>query len=103
MTEDPGAPKPKAKTGFALGRGMAALLPGARREGESRTQFMAAIEEISPMRDQPRKTFDDSDLNELAESIRRYGILQPILVRRVEGGYEIVAGERRWRAAHEAG
>lgn len=53
--------------------------------------------------DQPRKTFDTSALEELRESVQRHGVLQPIVVRRVEGGYEVVSGERRWRAARSAG
>lgn len=58
---------------------------------------------IRPNRDQPRAYFDQSALTSLAESIRRYGVLQPISVREVDGGYEIIAGERRFRAAHMAG
>jgi ParB family chromosome partitioning protein len=95
-----------------LGRGLAALLPGAaapapsaapqRPDGEGlRT---VAIEEVHPSVTQPRKTFDDGRLSELAESIRVQGIIQPLVVRvRSEGGYELVAGERRWRAAQRAG
>jgi ParB family transcriptional regulator, chromosome partitioning protein len=97
-----------------LGRGLAALLPGApapsstpgtagaRPAGEGlRT---VAIEEVHPSISQPRKTFDDVRLSELAESIRVQGIIQPLVVRvRGEGGYELVAGERRWRAAQRAG
>jgi ParB family chromosome partitioning protein len=98
----------------ALGRGLAALLPGApahapppppvaiRQTGEGlRT---VAIEEVHPSTSQPRKSFDDARLGELAESIRVQGIIQPLVVReRAEGGYELVAGERRWRAAQRAG
>jgi ParB family transcriptional regulator, chromosome partitioning protein len=62
------------------------------------------IEEIHPARSQPRKTFDDKGLNELAASIRSQGLIQPLVVRvRETGGYEIIAGERRWRAAQRAG
>lgn len=62
------------------------------------------IDEITPNLYQPRKEFDDKALNELAESIRTYGVLQPIVVRRgVKTGYEIIAGERRWRACQRAG
>jgi ParB family chromosome partitioning protein len=102
----------------ALGRGLAALLPGApgpsqpppipsdargaRPSGEGlRT---VAIEEVHPSSSQPRKSFDDVRLGELAESIRTQGIIQPLVVRvRTGGGYELVAGERRWRAAQRAG
>ena len=60
--------------------------------------------EIEPNRDQPRKNFSDEAINTLAESIREHGMLQPILVRPIStGGYQIVAGERRWRAARRAG
>ena len=61
------------------------------------------IYEVEPDRDQPRKEFDAEGLEELAQSIRQYGILQPILVNRSEGYYKIIAGERRWRAAKLAG
>ena len=59
--------------------------------------------EIEPNRDQPRKVFDEDALLELADSIKQFGILQPILVQKKENYYEIIAGERRWRAAKLAG
>lgn len=66
--------------------------------------FLAPIEELHPSRGQPRTHFDDSALDELAASLKEIGMLEPILVRRrVQGGYEIVAGERRWRASQRAG
>jgi len=61
------------------------------------------INSISPNRKQPRKNFDDEKIDELAKSIEAHGILQPIMVRKTGEGYEIVAGERRWRAARKAG
>jgi len=61
------------------------------------------VEQVKPNLNQPRKLFNQDELKELTESIRAYGLLQPILVRYVGGNYEIVAGERRWRAAIEAG
>lgn len=61
------------------------------------------IMEIEPNRDQPRKVFDEDALLELADSIKQFGILQPILVQKKENYYEIIAGERRWRAAKLAG
>ena len=61
------------------------------------------ISEVEPNRRQPRKVFDDEKLAELAESIKTFGLLQPILVQKREGYYEIIAGERRWRAALKAG
>jgi ParB family transcriptional regulator, chromosome partitioning protein len=85
-----------------LGRGLDAMLPA----GPAKTPLdhVAAIEEVYPNRDQPRQHFDDARLDELAQSIRQVGILEPILVRkRQAGGYEIIAGERRWRAAQRAG
>ena len=94
-----------------LGRGLAALIPGAPAPVAPPppvprpTDGLRAIpiEEIHPSSQQPRKSFDDARLGELAESIRAQGIIQPIVVRpRAAGGYELVAGERRWRAAREA-
>jgi ParB family chromosome partitioning protein len=99
-----------------LGKGLAALLgdvapPGTNQpasEGEARAQAGALrnlpIDSLSPSPLQPRTTFDEAELDELAQSIRQNGVLQPILARqRAAGGYEIIAGERRWRAAQRAG
>lgn len=61
------------------------------------------IDEIVPNRNQPRKYFDDEKLNQLVESIREKGIIQPIVVQRIASGHEIIVGERRWRAAKKAG
>ena len=61
------------------------------------------IHEMNPNSRQPRKHFDEEKIRELADSIEIHGILQPIMVRRAEKGFEIVAGERRWRAARKAG
>ena len=87
------------KTG--LGKGMAALLSGVEEEGKS--FFSCPIEEIRPNRSQPRKTFSNEKLEELAASIREKGIIQPLVVRRKTDHYELIAGERRWRAAQKAG
>ncbi|HOI16205.1 MAG TPA: ParB/RepB/Spo0J family partition protein [Geobacteraceae bacterium] len=87
------------KTG--LGKGMAALLPVVEDEGKS--YFSCPIEEIRPNRDQPRKRFSAEKLEELAASIREKGIIQPLVVRKMSEHYELVAGERRWRAAQKAG
>lgn len=87
---------------MALGRGLGALLPEFGRE-EPRMVIYCGIEEIVPNRSQPRKHFDESKLRELAESIKEKGILEPLIVRRVEQGYELIVGERRWRAAQKAG
>jgi ParB family chromosome partitioning protein len=84
-----------------LGRGLDALLPSGPASVET---SRAKIEELHPNRAQPRTRFDDAALAELAQSIKDIGLLEPILVRhRAQGGYEIVAGERRWRAAQRAG
>jgi len=87
------------KTG--LGKGMGALLPVVEKEQTS--YFLCPIEEVKPNRAQPRKTFDSEKLEELAASIREKGIIQPIVVIRKGSHYEIIAGERRWRAAQKAG
>jgi ParB family chromosome partitioning protein len=107
------APKRKA-----LGRGLAALIPGApspvsaavgpalarARDGAGDGTRSVAIEDVHPSSAQPRKNFDDERLEELAASIRTQGIIQPLIVRtRPAGGYELIAGERRWRAAQKAG
>jgi ParB family chromosome partitioning protein len=86
----------------ALGKGLGALIPEFGKE-ESRTLLYCGIEEIAPNRSQPRKHFDESKLQELAESIKEKGILEPLIVRRVNEGYELIVGERRWRAAQKAG
>lgn len=87
------------KTG--LGKGMAALFPVV--EDETRKYFSCPIEEIKPNRYQPRKTFSPEKLEELAASIREKGVLQPLVVRKGAESYELIAGERRWRAAQKAG
>jgi len=86
----------------ALGKGLGALLPEFGPE-ESKTLLYCGIEEIISNRSQPRRHFDESKLQELAESIKEKGILEPLIVRRVDQGYELIVGERRWRAAQKAG
>ena len=85
-----------------LGRGLEALIPMSK-DGEALVPQMIAVDQISPSREQVRARFDAEPLGELAESIRLHGVLQPLLVRRLADGYEIIAGERRWRAARLAG
>jgi ParB family chromosome partitioning protein len=85
-----------------LGRGLDALIPMSR-EGEAMVPQMIAVDQIRPSHQQVRTRFDAEPLGELAESIRRHGVLQPLLVRRLTDGYELIAGERRWRAARLAG
>ncbi|MGN0465290.1 MAG: ParB/RepB/Spo0J family partition protein [Lachnospiraceae bacterium] len=109
------------KTG--LGRGLNALIPEKQdskkredikpveiiKEVVKEVEVIKEVEktlnilDIEPNRDQPRKQFDEDALEELAESIRQYGIIQPLVVTKKEGYYEIIAGERRWRAARMAG
>ena len=74
-----------------------------RNDADRSDPVTVRISEVEPNRDQPRKYFDDEKLEELSESIKTYGILQPILVQKKDGYYEIIAGERRWRAALKAG
>jgi ParB family transcriptional regulator, chromosome partitioning protein len=88
----------------ALGRGMAALLQNAPPPSSSgRSVLQLPVEAVQRSKDQPRKRFDEKQLEELAASIRTHGVVEPILVRRDGDGYRIVAGERRWRAAQRAG
>ena len=103
-----------------LGKGLDALIPnsvenesvskkakvksdndnkGEKKEGE----VMVNITKVEPNREQPRKNFDEDALEELAESIKQFGLLQPILVQDRKTYYELIAGERRWRAAKKAG
>jgi len=114
-----------------LGRGLSALLPGGPPPGmgsatgprgmpgpagaagsgaaaapaaRSRSYFAAGIEELHPGPEQPRRRFDEVKLGELAESMKAHGVIVPLVVRpRPEGGYYLIAGERRWRAAQRAG
>lgn len=86
-----------------LGRGMAALLQVTETPVEHSDYFICPIEKIRPNRNQPRKFFAVDKLEELAASIREKGIIQPLVVTKKDNFYEIVAGERRWRAAQKAG
>jgi len=90
-----------------LGRGLSALIPGAAEPlSETRIEgatFNVSVERITPSPFQPRRLFDDAKIEELAISIRNQGIIQPLVVRRKDSDYELIAGERRWRAAMKAG
>lgn len=96
-----------------LGKGLEALFGGVeitvgdnQQERERPSQDSVSfvdIHEIKPNKDQPRKDFSEAKIEELAKSIEEHGIIQPIILRRSNNGYEIVAGERRWRAARKAG
>ena len=89
-----------------LGKGLDALFGPAPEEEqmqENDTLKNLKVTEVEPNRDQPRKIFDQEALEELAESIKEYGLIQPIVVTQKEGYYSIIAGERRWRASKIAG
>lgn len=82
-----------------LGRGIGSLLPETNKRG----YFLCPIGELYPNHAQPRRHFEESKLEELAQSIREKGVLQPILAKKTDKGYVIIAGERRWRASQKAG
>lgn len=98
-----------------LGKGLDALIPNTvdksgtkskgdnKNNGKDESDKLIKITMIEPNREQPRKNFDEDALEELAESIKQFGLLQPILVQDRKTYYEIIAGERRWRAAKKAG
>ena len=89
------------------GKGLEALFEQKKEEFESTASNEAVmlidINKIEPNKSQPRKNFSESSLEELAQSIKQYGVIQPIIVKKSSGGYELVAGERRWRASKIAG
>ena len=86
-----------------LGRGLSALIPGAPESGEASGLLEVPVNAVAPNPKQPRTRFDDDTISALATSIREVGILQPIVVRKAGAGYELIAGERRLRAAKLAG
>jgi len=89
-----------------LGRGLSALIPSAELKMESRAEQTPpeiAVDRITPSPFQPRRSFDEAKIEELASSIRNQGIIQPLVVRPKGDGFELIAGERRWRAAMKAG
>ncbi len=100
-----------------LGKGLDSLIPKQSSEKKQGKEEQKVVEkivvkneevklritEIEPNREQPRKKFDEDSLLELADSIRQFGVLQPLIVQKKDGYYEIIAGERRWRAAKMAG
>ncbi|MEG2500833.1 MAG: ParB/RepB/Spo0J family partition protein [Oscillospiraceae bacterium] len=92
-----------AKKG-GLGRGLDSLFQDTGSMPETEGVSVLKIGDVEPDKNQPRKNFEETALNELASSIMEHGVLQPIVVRQApQGGYYIIAGERRWRAAHLAG
>lgn len=91
-----------------LGKGLDTLIPekiitNERKKVEQHVDIKVKISKVEPNRDQPRKKFEEDGLIELSESIKQFGILQPIIVQEKDGFYQIIAGERRWRAAKLAG
>lgn len=102
-----------AKSARGLGKGLDALIPSAQIpkksketaevSGDKGQEKLVKITKVEPNREQPRKNFDEDALQELADSIKQFGLLQPILVQDRQTYYEIIAGERRWRAAKLAG
>ena len=98
----------KSVLGKGLGKGLDSLIPDKVgnievSEEVKKNEVLVNINKVEPNRDQPRKNFDEDALLELAESIKQFGVLQPLLVQDKDSYYEIVAGERRWRAAKIAG
>lgn len=104
-----------AKTAKGLGKGLDSLIPmsgsskpasenkAGEKEDNKGSETIVKITHVEPNREQPRKNFDEDALQELADSIKQFGLLQPILVQDRKTHYEIIAGERRWRAAKLAG
>ncbi|GMR05230.1 MAG: ParB/RepB/Spo0J family partition protein [Thermodesulfobacteriota bacterium] len=100
------------KSKRVLGRGLGALIGGGQRPApatartdavEGHRYMLCPVGEISPSATQPRKSFEEAALSELSDSIREKGVIEPLIVRRTSGGFELVAGERRWRASKMAG
>ena len=101
--------------GKGLGKGLDALIPPSspdavkknpvsqEQPGEQGSEVMVKITRVEPNREQPRKNFDEDALLELSDSIKQFGVIQPIVVQDRKDHYEIIAGERRWRAAKMAG
>ncbi len=94
---------PVKRKKMALGKGLDALIPNIDADDEKKDYLYCDMDLIRPNRYQPRVAFTEEDLQELTDSIRTQGILQPLLVRRDDDGYELIAGERRLRAAKRAG
>ncbi len=94
----------KGKKGLGLGKGLESLIEIPEEiEKADQPEIYLKISQVEPNRKQPRKNFDENAMEELAESVKQYGIIQPLIVRKKEHYYEIIAGERRWRAAKMAG
>ena len=95
-----------AKKGLG-GKGLSALIPdfemGVPKADSNEKLRELLIDEIVPNKNQPRKSFNDTKLQELIDSIKEKGVIQPIVVQKSGEGYEIIVGERRWRASKKAG
>jgi ParB family transcriptional regulator, chromosome partitioning protein len=88
----------------ALGKGLSALIPEAHQlEDRDERFFLCPVDAIEPNPNQPRRDFGEMELDEMAQSVREKGVITPLVVTRTETGYQIIAGERRWRAAQKAG
>ena len=101
-------PVKKSGLGKGLGKGLDSLIPDKVGNSEpveehKQNEFMVNINKVEPNKEQPRKNFDEDALLELSESIKQFGVLQPLIVQDKDTYYEIIAGERRWRAAKLAG
>lgn len=101
-------PVKKSGLGKGLGKGLDSLIPDKVGNAEineepKQDEFMVNINQVEPNKEQPRKNFDEDALLELSESIKQFGVLQPLIVQNKDTYYEIIAGERRWRAAKLAG
>ena len=107
-----------AKAARGLGKGLDSLIPmgsvSSEKKADSKeenkeskdskaTETVVKITQVEPNREQPRKNFNEDLLDELADSIRQYGMIQPLIVQKEREYYKIIAGERRWRAAKKAG
>jgi ParB family chromosome partitioning protein len=90
------------RTSRGLGKGLDALIPPSDAQ-EDRTTFLCPVDAISPHPDQPRQSFDPQKMEELVRTVREKGILSPVIVRSLGSGYQLISGERRWRAAKLAG
>ena len=95
---------PSANKNRGLGKGLGALLGDAQLQNQEGGSVLLPISQVEPGLKQPRKRFEEEALQDLADSIRTHGLLQPLTVRRLSSGYyQIIAGERRWRASKLAG
>jgi ParB family transcriptional regulator, chromosome partitioning protein len=102
-SKQPETPVTKTSRTGGLGRGLDALIPKISGEEKKEITNQLPIKQLEPNPKQPRGNFDEAALEELTASIREKGVLQPLLVRPRGKRFEIVAGERRWRAAQRAG